>query len=80
MEVTYTCSVSVQINITGITTCPGRTAHVTWIQAWRFRELMKREFRTEVYLLTGDEVRVVRSEGGIEEQPLDGSVEFTPVH
>jgi len=38
------------------------------------------EFRTEVYLLTGDELRVVRSEGGIEEQAMDGPVEYTPVH
>jgi len=41
---------------------------------------MKREFRTEEYLLTGDELKVVRSEGGIEEQPVDGPVEFMPVH
>jgi len=40
---------------------------------------MKREFRTEVYLLTGDKLRVVRSEGGIEDQPGDDPVEFTPV-
>jgi len=41
---------------------------------------MKREFRREVYFLTGDELRVVRRERGIEEQPVDGPVEFTPVH
>jgi len=41
---------------------------------------MTGEFKTEVYLLTGDELRVVRSEGGIEEQAEDGPVEFTPVH
>jgi len=41
---------------------------------------MTREFKTEVYLLTGDELRVVRSEGGIEEQTEDGPVEFSPVH
>jgi len=35
---------------------------------------MKREFRTEVYLLTGSELRVVGSEGG-EEQPVGGAVE-----
>jgi len=43
---------------------------------------MTREFRTEIYLLAGDELRVVRSEGGIEEQPMDvgGPVEYSPVH
>jgi len=78
--VTYTWSVSVQNNITGVITCPGRTAHVTWSQGWRFPRQMTREFRTEVYLLTGNELRVVRSEGGIEEQAEDGPVEFMPVH
>jgi len=78
--VTYIWSMSVQNNITGVITCPGRTAHVTWSQAWRFRLLMTRAFRTEVYLLTRDELRVVRSERGIEEQAEDGPVEFTPVH
>jgi len=77
--VTYTWSVSVQNSITGVITCPGRTAHVTWSQAWRFRRHMKREFRTEVYLLTGNELRVVKSEGG-EEQPVGGPVEYTPIH
>jgi len=61
----------VENNITGVVTCPGHTAHVTWSQAWRFRKLMTREFRTEIYLLNGDELRVARSEGGIEEQPMD---------
>jgi len=72
----------VQNNITGVVTCPGRTAHVTWSQAWRFRKLMTREFRTEIYLLTGDELRMVRSEGGSEEQPMDvgGTMENSPVH
>jgi len=78
--VTFTWSVSIQNNITGVVTCPGRTVHVTWSQAWRFRRLMTPEFRTEVYLLTGDELRVVRSEGGIEEQAVDGPVEYAPVH
>jgi len=41
---------------------------------------MTREFRTEVYLLIGDELRVVRSEGGVEEQPVDGPVEYTPIN
>jgi len=77
--VTYTWSVSVQNSITGVITHPGRTAHVTWSQAGRFRRLMKREFRTEVYLLTGSELRVVRSEGG-EEQPVGCPVDYTPIH
>jgi len=36
----------------------------------------------EIYLLTGDELRVVRSEGGPEEQPVDvgGPVEYSPLH
>jgi len=54
-------------------------AHVTWGRAWHFRRLMKRELRTEVYLLTGSELRVVRSEGA-EEQPVVGPVEYTPIH
>jgi len=80
--VKYTWSVSVQNNITGVVTCPGRTAHVTWSQAWRFRRLMRREFRTEIYLLTGDELRVVRSEEGVEEEPvgMGGIAEYSPVH
>jgi len=71
--VTYTWSVSVQNSITGVITCPGRTVHVTCAV------LMKPEFRTEVYLLTGSELRVVRSEGG-EEQPVGGPVVYTPIH
>jgi len=78
--VTYTWNMSVKNSITGVTTNPGCTTHVTWGQAWHFRRLMKREFRTEVYLLTGDELRVVRSEVGIEERTEEGPVEFTPVH
>jgi len=77
--VTYTWSVSVQNNITGVITCPGLTAHVTLSQAWRFCRLMTCEFRTEVYLLT-EELRVVRSEGGTEEQAENGLVEYTSVH
>jgi len=76
----YTWEVSLQNNITGVITCPGRTARVTWGQAWRFRRLMTREFTTEVYLLTGSELRVVRSEG-VEEQPVDAPVlEYMPIH
>jgi len=41
---------------------------------------MTREFRTEVYLLTRDELRVVRRDEGIEEQAEDGTGEFTPIH
>jgi len=40
---------------------------------------MKREFRTEVYLLTGSELRVVRCEGGEEQSRVD-EVEYTPIH
>jgi len=78
--ITFTWEVSVQNNITGVITCSGRTAHVTWVQAWRFRRLRAREFRTEVYLLTGSELRVVRSEGGEEQPALEPVVEYTPIH
>jgi len=78
--VTYTWNVRVQNNITGVTTYLGCTAPVTWRQAWRFHGLINCEFRTEVYLLTCDKLRVVRSEGGIEDQPVDDPVEFMPSH
>jgi len=70
----------VQNNITGVITCPGRTARVTWRQAGRFRRLMTREFRTEVYLITGSERRVVRSEGGEEQPVVEPVLEYTPIH
>jgi len=34
---TFTWDMSVQNNISGVVTCPGPTARVTWRQAWRFR-------------------------------------------
>jgi len=35
---------------------------VSWRQAWILRELLQIEFSTELYLLTGDELRVLRAE------------------
>jgi len=77
---TFTWQVSVQNNNTGVMTCPGRTARVRWGQAWRFRRLMTREFIMKVYLLTGSELRVVRSEGGEEQLVVEPVLEYTPIH
>jgi len=46
-----------------------RSVRVSWRQAWILRELLQTEFKTELYLLTGDELRVLRAET---DEPTDG--------
>jgi len=60
--VTFTCTGSLENNITGVISCPERSVSVSWRQAWILRQLLQTEFRTELYLLTGDDLRVLRAE------------------
>jgi len=67
--ITFTCTASLENFITGVVSWPDRSVRVSLRQAWILRELLQTEFRTELYLLTGDELRVLRVET---DKPTDG--------
>jgi len=80
---TFTWTMSLHNNITGVITCPARAVRVSWRQGWRFCHLMRTEFRTEVYLLTGSELRVFRDEAAAVVEPVveqGVGLEYTPIH
>jgi len=79
---TYVWSAALENNMTGVTTVPGTAVRVTLCQAWVLKRLIVNEYRTEMFLLTGDELHVVREESvmetvGADEDGLTGNLEYT---
>jgi len=78
---TYVWSAALENNITGVTTVPGRAVRVTLCQAWKLKRLIMNEYRTEMFLLTGDELHVIRKKSvmetvGANEDGLTGNLEY----
>jgi len=60
--ITFTCAASLENTITRVISIPERSVRVSWRQAWILRQLLQTEYKTEMYLMRRDELRVLRTE------------------